>query len=98
MSRIAVLGAGSWGTALALSLARRGGHELCLWAHSPSHADELSDTGRNTRYLPGFTLPIDIQVTADLRSAVDQAEVVLCVTPSQALREVMTEIAPVSYV
>ena len=95
MSRIAVLGAGAWGTALALSLARRGGHDLCLWAHSPAHAEEISDTGTNTRYLPGFTLPIDLQVTADLRSAVRNAQVVLCVTPSQALRETMAQIAPV---
>jgi glycerol-3-phosphate dehydrogenase (NAD(P)+) len=95
MSRIAVLGAGAWGTALAISLARRGGHQLCLWALSPAHAEELADTGKNTRYLPGFTLAGDIQVTADLRSAVRGAEVILCVTPSQALRETMTEIAPV---
>ena len=95
MSRITVLGAGAWGTALALSLARRGGHALCLWAHSPAHAQELSDNGKNARYLPGFTLPIDIHVTANLQSAVRNAEVILCVTPSQSLRETIAQIAPV---
>ena len=94
MSRISVLGAGSWGTALAISLARRGGHELCRWAHSPAHAEELAETGENKRYLPGFVLPADIRVTANLLSAVKGADVVLCVTPSQALREIMTQIAP----
>ena len=54
MSRIAVLGAGAWGTALAISLARRGGHQLCLWAHSPEHARQLAETGENARYLPGY--------------------------------------------
>lgn len=94
MSRIAVLGAGAWGTALALSLARRGGHELTLWAHSPTHAEELADTGENLRYLPGFVLPADIRVTARLTEAIRGADVVLCVTPAQALRSVLEQIAP----
>ena len=94
MSRIGVIGAGSWGTALALSLARRGGHDICMWAHSPSHAEELSDVGENLRYLPGFKLPENVQVTSKLSSAIDAAKIVLCVTPSQNLREVVKEIAP----
>ena len=95
MSRIAVLGAGAWGTALAVSLARRGGHDLTLWAHSPEHAEELADTGENLRYLPGFVLPMGIRVTARLDDAIDGAGTILCVTPSQALRSVMEHIAPV---
>ena len=94
MSRIAVLGAGAWGTALALSLARHGGHELSLWAHSPTHAEELADTGENLRYLPGFVLPMGIRVTARLTDAIADAQILLCVTPSQALRPVMESIAP----
>ena len=93
MSRIAVLGAGAWGTALAVSLARRGGHELCLWAHSPAHAEELADTGENLRYLPGFILPVDVEITPRLNDAIDGAAVILCVTPSQNLRSVMEQIA-----
>ena len=94
MSRIAVLGAGAWGTALTLSLARRGGHDLTLWAHSPAHAEELTDTGENLRYLPGFVLPVDVRVTARLAEAIEGASTVLCVTPAQALRSVMEAIAP----
>jgi glycerol-3-phosphate dehydrogenase (NAD(P)+) len=94
MSRIAVIGAGSWGTALALSLARRGGHELTLWAHSPEHAEELSDTGENLRYLPGFILPADIRITARLNDAIENANTILFVTPSQALRATIEQIAP----
>jgi glycerol-3-phosphate dehydrogenase (NAD(P)+) len=94
MSRIAVIGAGAWGTALAVSLAGRGGHELSLWAHSPAHAEELAETGENKRYLPGFILPADIAITASLDAAIDGAEVVLCVPPSQALRSIMEQIAP----
>lgn len=94
MSRIAILGAGAWGTALALSLARRSGHELCLWCHSAALADQLADAGENLPYLPGFTLPVDIQITSDLPRAIFEADILLCVTPSQHLRGVITHIAP----
>jgi glycerol-3-phosphate dehydrogenase (NAD(P)+) len=94
MSRIAILGAGAWGTALALSLARRGGHQLCLWSHSATLAEQLTDAGENLPYLPGFTLPVDIDITADLPRAIFEANIVLCVTPSQHLRGVITHIAP----
>jgi len=94
MSRIATLGAGAWGTALALSLARRGGHQLCLWSHSATLAEQLADTGENLHYLPGFTLPSDIQITADLPRAIFEADILLCVTPSQHLRGIITHIAP----
>jgi glycerol-3-phosphate dehydrogenase (NAD(P)+) len=94
MSRITILGAGAWGTAVALSLARRGGHQLCLWSHSATLAEQLADTGENLHYLPGFTLPADIDVTADLPRAIFEADILVCVTPSQHLRGVITHIAP----
>jgi len=94
LSRISVLGAGAWGTALALSLARRGGHELCLWSHSVPLAEQLAEAGENLPYLPGFTLPAGIQVTSDLPGAIFEADILLCVTPSQHLREVISHIAP----
>jgi glycerol-3-phosphate dehydrogenase (NAD(P)+) len=94
VSRITILGAGAWGTALALSLARRGGHQLCLWSHSATLAEQLADAGENLRYLPGFTLPADIDVTVDLPGAIFEADILVCVTPSQHLRGVITHIAP----
>jgi glycerol-3-phosphate dehydrogenase (NAD(P)+) len=94
MSRIAVLGAGAWGTALAISLARRGGHQLCLWAHSPELAEQLNEMGENLSYLPGFILPADIHVTSDLPGSIFEADILLCVTPSQHLRGVISNIAP----
>jgi glycerol-3-phosphate dehydrogenase (NAD(P)+) len=94
VSRITVLGAGAWGTALTISLARRGGHQLCLWAHSPALAEQLADVGENLPYLPGFTLPGDIHVTSDLPGAIFEADLLLCVTPSQHLRGVIADIAP----
>ena len=95
MSRIAILGAGAWGTALAISLARRGGHTVTLWAHSAPLADHLIESGENLPYLPGYTLPMDILVTSDLPAAIFEADILLCVTPSQHLRETLKKIAPV---
>jgi glycerol-3-phosphate dehydrogenase (NAD(P)+) len=94
MSRIAVLGAGAWGTALALTLARRGGHDLILWCHSPALAEQLQEHGENLPYLPGFILPADIIVTSDIPTAIFEADILLCVTPSQHLRGIISHIAP----
>jgi glycerol-3-phosphate dehydrogenase (NAD(P)+) len=94
MSRIGILGAGAWGTALAISLARRGGHTIVLWSHSAAVAEQLSETGENLAYLPGYTLPVDVTVTADLPEAIFEADILLCVTPSQHLRGVLGHIAP----
>jgi glycerol-3-phosphate dehydrogenase (NAD(P)+) len=94
MSQIAILGAGAWGTSLALSLARRGGHQIVLWSHSVTLAEQLNDIGENLPYLPGFTLPADILVTSDLPGAIFEADILLCVTPSQHLRGIISHIAP----
>jgi glycerol-3-phosphate dehydrogenase (NAD(P)+) len=85
MSRIAILGSGAWGTALALSLHRRGGHRLTLWAHSPEAAREIIEPGENTLFLPGFPIPTEIIVTGD-NAAVADAEIVVSVVPSEFLR------------
>lgn len=95
MSRIAILGAGAWGTALAISLARRGGHSISLWSHSGSIAEQIADNGRNERYLPGYTVPLDVLVTTDIARAVFETDIVVCVMPSQYLRQVFANIAPV---
>jgi len=93
MSRIAVLGSGAWGTAIALSLDRRGGHEITLWAHSPEAAQEIVDAGENKLFLPGFPLPASIAVTGDC-AAVAEAEIVVSVVPSEFLRSTMARLAP----
>ncbi|HEY2039333.1 MAG TPA: NAD(P)H-dependent glycerol-3-phosphate dehydrogenase [Edaphobacter sp.] len=94
MSRITVLGAGAWGTALAISLARRNGHHLCLWSHSSAVAEQLRESGENLSYLPGYILPMNVHVADDLLEAVFEANIIVCVMPSQHLRSVLTHIAP----
>ena len=94
MSRIGILGAGAWGTALAISLARRGGHAITLWSFSAEQVEQIRETGANLQFLPGYTVPADVLVTTDLAAAVQGADIVLCVTPSEHLRGVMKQVAP----
>jgi glycerol-3-phosphate dehydrogenase (NAD(P)+) len=91
MSRIAILGAGAWGTAIALSLHRRGGHELTLWAHTDELAQQISRAQENTQFLPGFTLPPEIAITADC-SAITHSDIVVSVIPSEFLRPTLVRI------
>ena len=94
MSRMAILGAGAWGTALALSLARRGGHQITLWAHRPELAAQLRGDRQNLTYLPGFAIPRTIVISTDLAETVAQADLLLLVTPSQFVRDTVANIAP----
>ncbi len=90
-TRIAVLGAGSWGTALAVSLAR-GGHAVTLWARREEAAEALRQSRRNA-YLPQAEIPASVALTSDLEAAVDGADVWLVAVPSQSVREVVGALA-----
>ena len=94
MSRIAIIGAGAWGTAITLALTRNNNHDLILWAHAPAHADEIKSHRENRRYLPGFPLVPSIAITSSLEEAVTDAEIVVSVTPSEYLRSTVRAIAP----
>jgi glycerol-3-phosphate dehydrogenase (NAD(P)+) len=93
MSMIAIIGAGSWGTALAL-VAARAGNRIMLWAHSAEVASLLQNERENKIYLPGFTLPHEINPTNDLAEALDETEIVLTVVPSHVCRDVYTRMLP----
>ncbi len=90
--RTAVLGAGGWGTALAIVWAKQG-NQVLLWGHNPERAEQLRSTRENTEYLPGATLPESITVTSDISQAAG-AELVVFVTPSTALRQVAEQLRP----
>ena len=89
---IAVLGAGSWGTALAASLAGSG-HDVRLWARRPEVAAEIEATRRNAAYLPGAALPDGLRATSRLAAAVDGAWLYVVAVPSQSARGVLADLA-----
>src|SRR5262249_1780511 len=93
MKRIAIVGAGSYGTALAL-IAARAGNRVKLWAHSAEVANGLRQEGENRIYLPGYVLPDSIVPTGDLAEALTDAEIVLTVMPSHVCRDVYTQMRP----
>ncbi|HVR67889.1 MAG TPA: NAD(P)H-dependent glycerol-3-phosphate dehydrogenase, partial [Verrucomicrobiae bacterium] len=86
LNRIAIVGAGAWGTALA-TVARRAGREVTIWARSPEIAAEINDRHSNKTYLHDITLDAGIRATGDL-AALRNADAVLWVTPAQHLRDV----------
>jgi glycerol-3-phosphate dehydrogenase (NAD(P)+) len=90
--KVTVLGAGAWGTALALVL-HKGKHHVTLWVHNPDHFEELRRTYRNEQYLPGVALPRDWNFDSDLAHAVLGSECVVVAVPSQAIRTVSAQLA-----
>lgn len=89
---IAVLGAGSWGTALAMQLARNG-HRVHLWARDPAQVADMAASRVNRRYLPDFTLPEAIEVTADFDAALADARDVLLAVPSHVFAGTVDRLA-----
>ncbi len=89
--RVAVLGAGSWGTTFAKVLAD-GGAEVVLWARRPELAREISESKRNSDYLPRINLPRSLQADSRLAAVLDGAEQVYISVPSQSLRENLADV------
>ena len=92
MDRIAVLGAGSWGTALSLLLAKKG-YPISLWVWDPAQAETICRTGENP-FMPGYTIPENVRITTSIPDAVDGANAVLFVTISSAAANVAAELKP----
>ncbi|RLA25528.1 MAG: glycerol-3-phosphate dehydrogenase, partial [Gammaproteobacteria bacterium] len=92
-SKISVLGAGSWGTALALQAAKNGNQTL-LWGHHPEHIANLAKDRENKRYLAGQAFPETLQVTDNLQSAAEFTELILIVVPSHVFEETLQKIKP----
>src|SRR5260221_8715873 len=94
MSEIAVIGAGSYGSCLAM-LFGRAGHRVSLWCRNADTAEAMQRTRANESYLPGHTLPDTITVTADLEAAARGKQFVVGVTPSHGIRDVLGRAAKV---
>jgi glycerol-3-phosphate dehydrogenase (NAD(P)+) len=95
LKRIAILGGGSWGTALAIVLSRtHKPHEISLWVRDPALAESLRRDCENTLYLPGHKLPETVQVTHDAAAALENAKVIVGAVPAAHARSVYRRILP----
>ncbi len=92
MSQLAILGAGSWGTALALALTPKF-ETVRIWSHDTARAHEMQWQRENKRYLPGFRVPYQVTFSGSLAATLAESDLVLCVVPSRHLRNVLQEAA-----
>ncbi len=90
---IVVLGAGAWGTALAVVLARNG-HQVLLWSIEPQHVQQMHATRQNSSFLPHCPFPENLIPTADLGAALAETQQCLLAVPSHAFRETVTKLSP----
>lgn len=93
LPKVAVLGAGSWGTALAALIARHG-HPTVLWGRDADGVIAIDQQHENPRYLPGIPLPESLRATTDLADSLKEADLVLVVVPSHAFAETLRKLAP----
>lgn len=91
--RIAVIGAGAWGTSLSIVLGRKGIHQIRLWAHEKQVAESIAATRINQAFLPGYVLPESVMCTNSLEVALESAEIVVSVMPSHHCRQLFESVA-----
>ena len=89
--RLAILGAGAWGTALGVALASH--HQISLWARDPTQGRKLAADRINARYLPDVAMPERVRITTDMRSAIEASELIVVAVPTSALRETLRLVA-----
>jgi glycerol-3-phosphate dehydrogenase (NAD(P)+) len=94
VSEIAVIGAGAWGTGISVVLTRNGAHHVRLWAHEEEVRESISSRRVNERFLPGQEIPSDVSVTGILKEALEGAEIVVSVMPSQHCRSLFEKMRP----
>lgn len=93
MKRIAVIGAGNWGTALAI-IAARAGHDVKLWSHNPGIVETINSNHINARYLSDFLIPDTVRATNDIGASINKAALVILAAPSHATRELISAMTP----
>ncbi|PYV56533.1 MAG: glycerol-3-phosphate dehydrogenase [Acidobacteria bacterium] len=92
MSRIAIIGAGAWGTGLAIVLGRKGGHEVRLWAHEPEVCESITQRRVNELFLPAQAIPENVHPTNSFADATRSAEIVVGVMPSHHCRAIFEKL------
>lgn len=95
-TRISVIGDGGWGTTLAILLSKKG-FRVTLWGAFPEYSDYMNKKRVNIKFLPGIKIPKDIKITADLKYALENKELVILAVPSQYMRRVLKKIKKANY-
>jgi glycerol-3-phosphate dehydrogenase (NAD(P)+) len=93
MSRIAIIGAGAWGTALSIVLGRKQRHQVTLWAHEREVRESIEKSRTNAAFLPQQQIPVCVAVTGSLAVALQRAEIVVSAMPSQHCRRLFKEMS-----
>jgi len=94
LSRIAIIGAGAWGTGLSIVLGRKGAHQIRLWVHEPEVYEAIANQRINQRFLPGYGVPDSVSPSLTLEEALRDAEIVVSVMPSQHCRGLFQRMRP----
>ena len=94
MSQIAIIGAGAWGTSLAIVLGRKASHRVRLWAYEVDVCDSINRNHVNHRFLPGARLPDSVSASSDFSTVLDGAEIIVSVMPSQHCRALFANMRP----
>jgi len=94
MSEIAVIGAGAWGTGLAIVLGRKGTHRVRLWAHEADVCESITRNRENDKFLPGRVIPNSVTASNDLTATIAGAQIIVSVMPSQHCRGVFERMRP----
>ena len=94
MSKIAVVGAGAWGTGLAIVLGRKGSHNVRIWAHEPDVCDSINTHRVNDKFLPERRIPDSVSASNDFNFVLQDAEIIVSVMPSQHCRALFQQMRP----
>ena len=94
MSEIAIIGAGAWGTGLAVVLGRKGTHRVRLWAHETEVCESIANKRVNEQFLPGRSIPDSVSASNNLRAVIENAEIIVSVMPSQHCRGLFQQMRP----
>jgi len=94
MSKIAIVGAGAWGTGLAIVLGRKGSHSVRIWAHESDVCDSINQEHVNGRFLPGRLIPDSVSASNDFNFILENAEIIVSVMPSQHCRALFQQMRP----
>src|SRR3989338_3911502 len=86
MKKISVIGAGSWGTTLAVLLGEKG-FDVNLWVRREEFANEIESKRENKQYLPGIKIPINVIAEHSLKNCIEKSEIIICAVPSEFFRK-----------